>query len=225
MRITTQMLNETAKKAGIPLNTTTLLDYINKDGDDVSSLLSGVNGSSSSSSLLKAKVSLNSYEDIKDGASELEESVSKLADEEGAVFEKAKADNDTSELVSLIEKTVENYNSLLEALQKSTSSLDIFYAKSLKELPESVSEELAAIGITINKDGTLEAESEKLKKADIDALENIFGSSSEFTEKLLFVASRIENNAEVNIESVGSTYSQSANILSSYESSKYDFLG
>lgn len=219
------MLNETAKKAGIPLNTTTLLDYINKDGDDVSSLLSGVNSSSSSSSLLKAKVSVNSYEDIKDSASELEESVAKLADEEGDVFEKAKADNDTSELVSLIEETVENYNSLLEALQKSTSSLDLFYAKSLKELPESVSEELAAIGITVNKDGTLEAEPEKLKKADIDALENIFGSSSEFTEKLLFVASRIENNAEANIESVGSTYSQSANILSSYESSKYDFLG
>ena len=29
MRVTTQMLNETARKAGLPINNSTLLDYIN----------------------------------------------------------------------------------------------------------------------------------------------------------------------------------------------------
>ena len=32
MRITTQMLNETAKRTGIPINHTSLLNYINDSG-------------------------------------------------------------------------------------------------------------------------------------------------------------------------------------------------
>lgn len=31
MRITNQMLNESAKKAGLPINSTSLLNYINND--------------------------------------------------------------------------------------------------------------------------------------------------------------------------------------------------
>ena len=31
MRVTTQMLNETARKARLPINNSTLLDYINND--------------------------------------------------------------------------------------------------------------------------------------------------------------------------------------------------
>ena len=44
MRITTHMLNETAKRTGIPINQNTLLDYINDDSS----------GSSSSNTLLDA---------------------------------------------------------------------------------------------------------------------------------------------------------------------------
>ncbi len=221
MRITTQMLNETAKKAGIPLNSQTLLDYINKDSDS-SSLLSS---SATSGTLLKAKVSASGYENMKDNARELQEAVSKLADENSDIFEKAKADNDTSEIVSAVEEIVENYNSMIKILSKSTSALDVFYAKSLKELPESFSEELAEIGITQNEDGSLEIASDKLKKAGVDMLESIFGNSAEFAQKLSFVASRIENNAQTNLQSVSSTYGQSADILSSYTSSRYDYLG
>lgn len=221
MRITTQMLNETAKKAGIPLNSQTLLDYINKDSDS-SSLLSS---SAASSALLKAKVSTSGYEDMKDNAHELQEAVSKLSDENSDIFEKAKADNDTSEIVSAVEEIVENYNSMIKTLSKSTSALDVFYAKSLKELPEDFSEELAEIGITQNDDGSLEIASDTLKKAGVDTIESIFGNSAEFAEKLSFVASRIENNAQTNLQSVSSTYSQSADILSSYTGSVYDYLG
>ena len=221
MRITTQMLNETAKKAGIPLNSQTLLDYINKDSDS-SPLLSS---SAASSALLKAKVSTRGYEDMKDNAHELQEAVSKLSDENSDIFEKAKTDNDTSEIVSAVEEIVENYNSMIKILSKSTSALDVFYAKSLKELPEGFNEELAEIGITQNEDGSLEIDSDKLKKAGVDMLESIFGNSAEFAEKLSFVASRIENNAQTNLQSVSSTYSQSADILSSYTGSVYDYLG
>ena len=56
-------------------------------------------------------------------------------------------------------------------------------------------------------------------------LEKIFGSDSEFMKKLSFVTDRIESNAEANLQSVSSTYSSTADIMSSFNSSKYDFLG
>lgn len=42
MRIITQMLNESARKAGIPVNNTSLLNYINNDSSN-NSLLSALN--------------------------------------------------------------------------------------------------------------------------------------------------------------------------------------
>ncbi len=42
MRITTQMLNESARKAGLPVNNTSLLNYINNKGEG-NSLLDALN--------------------------------------------------------------------------------------------------------------------------------------------------------------------------------------
>ena len=44
MRVTTQMLNETARKARLPINNSTLLDYINNDSS-ADSMLNSINGS------------------------------------------------------------------------------------------------------------------------------------------------------------------------------------
>ena len=46
MRVTTQMLNETARKARLPINNSTLLDYINNDSS-ADSMLNSINGSTS----------------------------------------------------------------------------------------------------------------------------------------------------------------------------------
>ena len=42
MRITTQMLNESARKASLPINNTSLLNYIKNDGIGKKERLSGV---------------------------------------------------------------------------------------------------------------------------------------------------------------------------------------
>ncbi len=42
MRITTQMLNESARKAGLPVNSVSLLNYVNK-GNSQNTLLSALN--------------------------------------------------------------------------------------------------------------------------------------------------------------------------------------
>ena len=224
MRVTTQMLNETARKAGLPINNSTLLDYINNDSS-ADSMLNSINGSTSAATqMLKAKVSKTGYENTDKSSEDLQNAIDKLAGEKSTVFKDARESKDTSK-VTAAQELIDKYNSLVEVMSKTSSSLDEFYKKALKGLPESIKESLEKVGITYNSDGTLEVDSDKLKKADVDSLEKIFGSDSEFMKKLSFVTDRIESNAEANLQSVSSTYSSTADIMSSFNSSKYDFLG
>ena len=223
MRVTTQMLNETARKAGLPINNSTLLDYINNDSS-ADSMLNSINGSTSAATqMLKAKVSKTGYENTDKSSEDLQNAIDKLAGEKSTVFKDARESKDTSKAAA--QELIDKYNSLVEVMSKTSSSLDEFYKKALKGLPESIKESLEKVGITYNSDGTLEVDSDKLKKADVDSLEKIFGSDSEFMKKLSFVTDRIESNAEANLQSVSSTYSSTADIMSSFNSSKYDFLG
>ena len=222
MRVTTQMLNETARKAGLPINNSTLLDYINNDSS-ADSMLNSINGSTSAATqMLKAKVSKTGYENTDKSSEDLQNAIDKLAGEKST---DARESKDTSKVTAAAQELIDKYNSLVEVMSKTSSSLDEFYKKALKGLPESIKESLEKVGITYNSDGTLEVDSDKLKKADVDSLEKIFGSDSEFMKKLSFVTDRIESNAEANLQSVSSTYSSTADIMSSFNSSKYDFLG
>ena len=224
MRVTTQMLNETARKARLPINNSTLLDYINNDSS-ADSMLNSINGSTSAATqMLKAKVSKTGYENTDKSSEDLQNAIDKLAGEKSTVFKDARESKDTSKVTAAAQELIDKYNSLVEVMSKTSSSLDEFYKKALKGLPESIKESLEKVGITYNS-GTLEVDSDKLKKADIDSLEKIFGSDSEFMKKLSFVTDRIESNAEANLQSVSSTYSSTADIMSSFNSSKYDFLG
>ena len=223
MRVTTQMLNETARKAGLPINNSTLLDYINNDSS-ADSMLNSINGSTSAATqMLKAKVSKTGYENTDKSSEDLQNAIDKLAGKKSTVFKDARESKDTSKVTAAAQELIDKYNSLVKVMSKMSSSLDEFYKKALKGLPESIKESLEKVGITYNSDGTLEVD--KLKKADVDSLEKIFGSDSEFMKKLSFVTDRIESNAEANLQSVSSTYSSTADIMSSFNSSKYDFLG
>ena len=225
MRVTTQMLNDTARKAGLPINNSTLLDYSNNDSS-ADSLFNSINGSTSAATqMLKSKVCKTGYEKTDKSSENLQNAIDKLAGEKSTLFKDARESKDTSKVTAAAQELIDKYNSLIEAMSKTSSSLDEFYKKALKGLPESIKESLEKVGITYNNDGTLEIDSDKLKKADIDSLEKIFGSDSEFMKKLSFVTDRIESNAEANLQSVSSTYSSTADIMSSFNSSKYDFLG
>ena len=172
-----------------------------------------------------SKVCKTGYEKTDKSSENLQNAIDKLAGEKSTLFKDARESKDTSKVTAAAQELIDKYNSLIEAMSKTSSSLDEFYKKALKGLPESIKESLEKVGITYNNDGTLEIDSDKLKKADIDSLEKIFGSDSEFMKKLSFVTDRIESNAEANLQSVSSTYSSTADIMSSFNSSKYDFLG
>ena len=80
-------------------------------------------------------------------------------------------------------------------------------------------------GITFAKDGTANADMEKIKAADFTTVEGLFGKESDFVNKVHFLSTRISDNAEANVESLSSAYNARGNLYSAMNSSKYDFWG
>lgn len=219
MRVTNQMLNESARKAGTPVNGHSLLDYVNggSGNNTVSERLMGKRGLS--------KAEKTKYEKQEKAADELDTIAQKLsASGKDSLWEKAKESGETKEVTKKAQELVEKYNKLLESMKGATGALNEFYRRSLKELPEQHAEELAKIGITSKKDGSLEIDQEKLKGASLEQLEKVFGKDSAFTPRISYISSRIADNAGANLENLSGSYLPDGNAASSHLN-KYDFWG
>lgn len=221
MRITTQMLNESLKEAGVHYQRSTLLDYVNgkKSGSTLQEVLS--NSKSNSENAVKKK----GYQQAELGAGGLLEVLQKMK-KTGTdnVFDKAKESGDTTELLDEIESLVENYNNTLKAMKGMTGTLDTFYNKKLKEAVTDNRELLAKVGITVASDGSLTINKDKLVAADVESLEKLFGADGVLGEKLSYVANKIGENARANLENISNQYNAKGNAYSASKS-KYDFLG
>jgi hypothetical protein len=217
------MLNAASIKAGVPINSISLLDFIKKDKNtSASSLLNALNGNSSTSTTSKS-----TYEQLKESADAVEDSASVLTSEdEDNIFETAKTEGNTIEVKNQVKEFISSYNDLVKKLIKSstTSSLNSYYKQMLAELYTDNKTSLTDIGITADNSGLLSLDSEKFSEADIDTLEKALGSDSSFITKTSYIASRVSNNAETNLESISSLYSTSGQSYSTYSSSKYNTL-
>jgi hypothetical protein len=217
------MLNAASIKAGVPINSISLLDFIKTDKNtSASSLLNALNGNSSTSTTSKS-----TYEQLKESADAVEDSASVLtSEEEDNIFETAKTDGNTIEVKNQVKEFISSYNDLVKKLIKSstTSSLNSYYKQMLAELYTDNKTSLTDIGITADNSGLLSLDSEKFSEADIDTLEKALGSDSSFITKTSYIASRVSNNAETNLESISSLYNTSGQSYSTYSSSKYNTL-
>jgi hypothetical protein len=217
------MLNAASIKAGVPINSISLLDFIKKDKNtSASSLLNALNGNSSTSTTSKS-----TYEQLKESADAVEDSASVLTSEdEDNIFETAKTEGNTIEVKNQVKEFISSYNDLVKKLIKSstTSSLNSYYKQMLAELYTDNKTSLTDIGMTADNSGLLSLDSEKFSEADIDTLEKALGSDSSFITKTSYIASRVSNNAETNLESISSLYSTSGQSYSTYSSSKYNTL-
>ena len=222
MRITTQMLNESARQAGLPINRSTLLDYIKNDGA-TNPLLEAMNRNKENVANTAKK---SNYEKLENYADQLTQSAQVLLQNgENSLFEKAKASGDNQKVYDSIENLFENYNSTLKALRTTSNTMNDFYRQMLLEAPAETKEGLAGVGITFAKDGTATVDMEKVKAADFATLEGLFGKDSDFVNKVEFLSTRISDNAEANVESLSSAYNAGGNLYSAMNSSKYDFWG
>ena len=124
MRITTQMLANSAAKSGIPLQRTSLLDIMNNSKSSTG-LFGGMNGISGNKSTNAANIlKKNNYAKQEEQAEQLKKSASKLADTgKDSVIAKAEESDSTKEVVSDISKMVEEYNATLKQLQKTGDTM------------------------------------------------------------------------------------------------------
>ena len=112
MRITTQMLNETAKRTGIPINQPNLLNYINNEsGSDGGTLLDALKDNN------KKKVSsiaAENYKKLEKSADSLRDQADKLAETgEESFLEKIKNSENKDEAYKTVESFIDQYNATL----------------------------------------------------------------------------------------------------------------
>ena len=225
MRITTQMINEGARKAGLPIHGTSLLDYIEKDAGN--SLLSALNKTTSETNVTTSIYSgkKSNYEKLEKSAEKLMEIAERFVTEgETGMFSKAKEKDDTQEIYNQTKSLLDTYNSTIKLLKISDSVLDMYYKEMFDEVISENKVELESVGITISSKGNLSVDETKMKEADADTLEKVLGASGTFSSKIGFLASRVSANAESNVKSFSSQYSASGDIQSLL-SHKYDWWG
>ena len=165
MRVTTQMLNNTASKSGIMLTGRSLLDYVNGDDNSMGNgLLNALNKGSNVIDTAKK----NSYEKLGKEADSLSQKAELFLKDKDTLFDKARESGDNQEIFDAIVDLVICYNNTIAGLQSSSSALDGYYAEMLKEATAENKEALEKIGITIGKDGKMNVDKEKLQASDVD---------------------------------------------------------
>lgn len=220
IRITNHMLNETSKKAGLPVNSSSLLNYINNDNKGNTLLDSLQNNSAKKTETQNSKL----YKKLQEAAEALEKTAKSLGSEKtDNFFEKAKQSGDNSEVVKNVKTLIEQYNETKKQLINSGTQINAYYSQTMKQLASKNSEALSEIGITIGKDGSMTIDESKLSAAKIEDLEKLFGSDSEFIQRIQYLAAHVSDNASAEIKSFANQYGQDANAFSSYVSSKYDW--
>lgn len=220
MRITTGMLNESARKSGVQINHT-LLDYVkaNQKGNTLQQVL-GANRANTQSKKQK-----NDYEKLSKASGSLTDSLVEILDEgSSSLFGKLEAE-DTKQnrdaLYDSAETFVDSYNSTRKLLTAAQGTLNNYYAKLMKEAVEEDRDALASVGISVSSNGELALDKSKFESADIATLKQAFGSDSTFMKKAATLSAHVSDSVKANLESVSNQYNASGANYSARRS-KYD---
>jgi hypothetical protein len=220
MRIAAQVLNESAKKAGLPIGNMSLLNGISEYDQSTGSA-----GASDNNPAVTA-FRKNSYEHLESSANSLEAVALEFTSElEENLFAQARENGNVQEVKEKAKSFVSNYNDTLKRLGRSDSTWNNFYRQMLESAYSENEEELSGIGITADRNGYLSMDESKFDAADTAAMEKALGSSSAFTTKTGYIASRVANNAESYLESMSSVYSIGGQNISSYLNHQIDLQG
>ena len=226
MRITTQMLANSAAKSGIPIQRTSLLDIINNKSSQ--NLFKNISKSTNTTSTGATDIlRKNNYAKLEDLSEKLDQSASNLVDtDQNSVYAKAKESGDTKDILSDVNKMVEAYNATMKQLRTTGGTMNEFYLKQLKDIPAGSKEALESIGITQAKDGSLIVDEKIFRNADADALQKVLGGENGIAAKLSFLGEHISKNASENVVSASNRYgSNGATYMEAFETNQYNFFG
>lgn len=226
MRITTQMLANSAAKSGIPIQRTSLLDIINNKSSQ--KLFKNISKSTNTTGTGAEDIlRKNNYAKLEDLSEKLRGSASKLVgSDKDSVYDKAKESGDTTDILSDVNKMVETYNATMKQLKTTGGTMNEFYLKQLKDIPASSKEALESIGITQAKDGSLSVDEKVFRNADADTLQKVLGGEKGFASRISFLGEHISKNASENVVSASNRYgSNGATYMEAFEANKYNFFG
>ena len=105
-------------------------------------------------------------------------------------------DDDNSNLHAGVSAFLETYNHTMDSCKDSSDLSVKRYAKQLKSLVNNHKDELEDIGVTVNKDGTLTANSNLLKSASVSKIKKLFSKESDFSTKAFQYSRHLEEKSE-----------------------------
>jgi len=196
------MLSDTAVQAGMSMGGNSLVNYLNGDSSD-----SLVDSLGEKHKVTNGPLAQKKFGKLREAAEKLEQSAGRLNEEgSGSIYEKARKSGDASEVYDEVEKLISNYNDVLDKMRTDTSTLGRFYQQSLKEAMKENKEALGTMGISIDKNGRLSADKEKLRTSDLARVESIFGPEGTISNRISLIAEKVADNAQANIKSASSQY-------------------
>lgn len=220
MRITTQMMHASARRAGISLEGASLLNYINNDSTQNSqnTLLSTL---SKQQNTAISKTQSVSYKKLEESSASLLESLEAFLQEgEAGIFQ----NEDKTKITDTVKQMVKQYNATVKVLANTSNPLNDFYGEMLKEVAEESKDSLAAIGIVQKENGTLTLDEKKFEGVEMETIKAALDGNSLFTTKTVYITSRIADNAKTNTQSYSTQYGADGYSYVA-NSSRYDFWG
>ncbi|MCM1194270.1 MAG: hypothetical protein NC389_17840 [Acetatifactor muris] len=207
-RTTTQMLNNSRRRAGLTTRRGSLLNSSKVSSTGIASRLGAMNAASMQS----VKTARAGYERLQKSASSLVDQMALLGEKADAMTEEGKEIDISSNAASM----VEDFNAALKYLQQCSGVLNDYYRQSMREAAAVNKADLSEIGITVSADGSLSLDKTKFAEADKEKVKKLLGTAGDFTKQIRAVASRVADNAKVNVETASNQYDSAGGIANSY---------
>ncbi len=224
---------------------TTLMDYLNSSKSIQEVLDRGATGSKLSAAaqrtLEKHGITIGSgqrssssgsditaYKKVNDVTEELRDTALLLQDTSGdSLFEQAKQDNDRTGVTEAVERFIEQYNGMLDAMDDIGGDENSQYAKELSALTQGSLELLEAVGISQDKKGRLSIDNEKFAAAGLDDIQKAFAGDKGYADQVAKKSIYITANAlQAMYGSLTAGYTKQAGYTGETftDETKYNFL-
>ncbi|MCR4764396.1 MAG: flagellar filament capping protein FliD [Lachnospiraceae bacterium] len=167
--------------------------YKKMDGGSTKKSSSSSNDTVSRTSEKKSAAASKEYKQISSDVSSLKSSLSVLS--EDAKTNLYARDEDRQALNTAVSDFVDSYNSVINDAGKSSSGIVTSRATSMTSVSMGYFKQLSAIGITLQENGTLSLDKEKLSSADTGNVSKLFSGSNTYGDKVASYAGLIESGA------------------------------
>lgn len=245
MRITNARLTRQAKErawaaGGTGKVYTSRLKKTQKSGNLTPlEMLKGINKSQTTAPgqlVVQNQQKLYSYQTMKTAADRVDGHLEQfLGDGENSLFGQADGEAAKTKAVSEVTAFVSDYNVMIGKLTQSGDRVEKAYADKMKSLIGRKTASLKALGITVERDGTLSLSTKTLAAADLADIRGVFGKEGGLADQMKTQAKAVSDYAKEKMADLeksntylSSNYNQygtSSNLFESFLSRYYNAKG